>query len=606
MANVEYLKKFQECYERSFVLDWIEKLQWGNIRDAQNSCDTGRRLINNAKQQAFINFAKSMLLGEYIDSKKDIDDIHSEMATYWEQEHLSLPEKNLQISNLKAGLMHEYELLDRELRFLFDEYSMLLRIVDEKLSTQSPICIFNATSYSLPETFDLDYIGILIHLIIPICTYEHKLPCGLNSIRDLVRIYVLIEKAINDETNPVCSSLLVAAFHKTTFLLKKSLPKETEYVYYLDNVKHVVSRSTLKALPATIDDYFKSFMSFSEDYAHDEDLIGKVQHKCLIGSATIKEYITLFDYYRKNAKQQVQIDNILREFTEKYKASIKGLDDGFDLYAWRTMINYLYNCRLSYLLNFRKSKPTFEELKKIIVEIEALQQETTIHNFYPYKKICEYLISEVKSSIKNASDLDYAQQISVIEELIINYEHTLNWCKSRHFYPIQMLRSDCIVEETECSLMLPSTFSKPIDYDKQWEALNDLKSELRFLKESLQMIEQTNELKSIKDSLKNTEKKYIEIGGIFVSAITFLFGTINIFTNDKASPLQMFTSTIGLGILLVIFATLLILVIGKNDWKSYKTWGLTLILIGYTVLLYFIIFGSDAFYGQLATALSAN
>jgi len=235
-----------------------------------------------------------------------------------------------------------------------------------------------------------------------------------------------------------------------------------------------------------------------------------------------------------------------------------------------------------------------------------LQQETTIHNFYPYKKICEYLISEVKSSIKNASDLDYAQQISVIEELIINYEHTLNWCKSRHFYPIQMLRSDCIVEETECSLMLPSTFSKPIDYDKQWEALNDLKSELRFLKESLQMIEQTNELKSIKDSLKNTEKKYIEIGGIFVSAITFLFGTINIFTNDKASPLQMFTSTIGLGILLVIFATLLILVIGKNDWKSYKTWGLTLILIGYTVLLYFIIFGSDAFYGQLATALSAN
>ena len=93
------------------------------------------------------------------------------MTTYWEQEHLSLPEKDSQISNLKANLMQEYELLDRELRFLFDEYSMLLRIVDEKLSTQSPICIFNATSYSLPETFDLDYIGILIHLIIPICIY---------------------------------------------------------------------------------------------------------------------------------------------------------------------------------------------------------------------------------------------------------------------------------------------------------------------------------------------------------------------------------------------------------------------------------------------------
>lgn len=67
-----------------------------------------------------------------------------------------------------------------------------------------------------------------------------------------------------------------------------------------------------------------------------------------------------FDYYRKNAKQQVQIDNILKEFKEKYKESIKELSDGFDLYAWRTMINYLYNCRLSYLLNCRKSKPTLK------------------------------------------------------------------------------------------------------------------------------------------------------------------------------------------------------------------------------------------------------
>lgn len=519
MANVENLEAFKNEYTNAFDTDWIERLDWKNIAKAQISCDSGRRLIHDIKRQAFVCFAKSMLSGEYIDSLKEVNSIHSEMTTYWEQEHLSLPEKDSQISNLKANLMQEYELLDRELRFLFDEYSMLLRIVDEKLSTQSPICIFNATSYSLPETFDLDYIGILIHLI---------------------------------------------------------------------------------------EDYFKSFMSFSEDYAHDEDFICKVQHKCLIGSATIKEYITLFDYYRKNAKQQVQIDNILKEFKEKYKESIKELSDGFDLYAWRTMINYLYNCRLSYLLNCRKSKPTFEELKKIIVEIEALQQETTIQNFYPYKKICEYLISTVKNSIKNASDLDYAQHICVIEELIVNYEHTLNWCKSRHFYPIQMLRSDCFVEETEYSLMLPSTFSKPIDYDKQWEALNDFKSELRFLKESLQIIEQTKELKSIKDSLKNAEKKYIEIGGIFISAITFLFGTINIFTNDKASPLQMFTSTMGLGILLIIFASLMILIVGKREWCSFKSWTIALIIIGYTALLCFIIFGGSAFYEQLSMIFPAR
>ena len=290
MAKIECLEAFKKEYTDAFDADWIENLDWGNIREAQTSCDTGRRLITNIKRKTFVHFAKSMLSGEYIDSQKEFNSIHSEMATYWEQEHLSLPEKNAQISTLKTNLMQEYELLDRELRFLFDEYSLLLRTVDEKLSTQSPICIFNATSYVLPETFDLDYIGILSHLIIPICIYEHKLPCGINNIRDLVRIYVLIEKAIDDETDNVCSSLLTAAFHKTGFLLKKSLPKDTEYVYYIDNVKHVVSRSRLKDLPLTIEEHFKSFMSFSEDYAHDENLIGKIQRKCLTGTATIKEY----------------------------------------------------------------------------------------------------------------------------------------------------------------------------------------------------------------------------------------------------------------------------------------------------------------------------
>ena len=219
--------------------------------------------------------------------------------------------------------------------------------------------------------------------------------------------------------------------------------------------------------------------------------------------------VTLFDYYRKNAKQQVQIDNILHEFTERYKASIKDIDDGFDLYAWRTMINYLYNCRLSYLLNYQKTKPTFEEIKKIVIEIDALQQETTIKNFYPYKKVCEFLISVVRESIDKRSEIDYTPQLNLIEELMANYEHTLNWCKSRHFYPIQMLRSDCLVKENDCNLMLPSTFSKPIDYEKQWEDFADLKSDLRFLKESLRMIEQTKELNAIKDGLKSAEKKYI-------------------------------------------------------------------------------------------------
>lgn len=212
----------------------------------------------------------------------------------------------------------------------------------------------------------------------------------------------------------------------------------------------------------------------------------------------------------------------------------------------------------------------------------------------------------IKQELSNRNLINYKEKIDLLEELIGSYEKTLDWCHTHHFYPIQMPSEYCYVEGLDIKLMLPSTFSKPIDYNKQYEALKTFKSELRFINESLQIIEQTKELNSLKDSLKATEKKYIEIGGIFVSAITFLFGTINIFTNDKASPLQMFISTIGLGILLVLFASLLMLVVSKREWNSFKSWAIASIVIGYTILLCFIIFGGDAFYGHLSTIFPAK
>lgn len=604
MEKLKYLKAFQDSYEQSFVIDWIEKLPWKNIREATDSCDEGRRRIASFKKEAFINISKSLLEGEYISTEDEISSLHNEMLTHWEQEHYALVEPDSHIYNLKTSLMREYESLDGELRFLFDQIGLLLRTVREKLISQSYECIFNATTYVSPDELSIDYMGILSRLIIPICSFEHKLPYGIDNIRELLRIYIVIEKAINDEIDDDCKSLLTIALYKTAFLLKKSLPRNVEYEYYIDNNKYTVSRSTLIHLPESINEHYKSFLYFSEDDVHDSDKISSIQHNCQTGKASIKEYITLFDYYRKYAKQQTQIDNALKEFSIIYKKSILGLQNEFDLYAWRTMLNYLYNCRLSYLLTRRKEKPTFEELKQYINEIDALQQDTCIQNFYPYKKACEYLITLIKRELHNRGVVNYHEKIDLLKELICNYEKALDWCHKRHFYPIQMPLEYCQVEDLDIKLTLPSTFSTPIDYTKQYDTLVEFKSELRFINESLQMIEQTKELDLLKDSLKASEKKYIEIGGIFISAITFLFGTINIFTNDKTSPLQMFTSTIGLGILLIIFATLLILVIGKNDWKSFKTWTSAIILIVYTVLLCFIIWGEEAFYNQLSIVMS--
>lgn len=606
MANINNLNAFKDEYLRAFNFDWIEHLKWSNKKEAQESWDFGNRLISDFRRKTFIHIAQSLLCGEYVDADEEINKIYTELNSYWVQEHLAIKESNPKINNLKSRLMSDYETLDKDLRYLFDEYGMLLRAVKEKYSTKQSECIFNATTYHFPHSAEwLNYIDILCQQIIPLCLFEHKLSCGVDNIRELVRTHIIIDKTIQQEVNTECISILTIVKYKTSFLLMKTLPRDSEYVYYLDNIKYTISRSVLE-LPSSINEFIISFLSFNEDESHDRETIRSIQHKCLNGSASVREYITLFDYYRKFAKQQVQIDNILQEFKDKYKRAINGLSESFDLYAWRTMLNYLYNCRLSYLLNQRKNKPTFTELKQYVVEIDSLQQDTHIYNFYPYKKLIDYLIHITKIDLKIRADVNYTERLDLLKDLIANYEMSLEWCKATHFYPVQLPYTDCCIDDLDKPLMLPSTFSKPIDYKKQYEALSEFKSEVRFINESLLMIEQTKELDSLKEDLKSTEKKYVEIGGIFVSAITFLFGSINIFTNVTSTPLQMFISVMGLGILLVLFASLLVLVVNKNKSDSIKTWVFTFIVIVYTILLCFIIFGGNAFYDQLSTTLPAK
>ncbi len=598
MDNCPHLETFCTEYKSSFPIDWIEDLDWSTYALAKKSCDQGCRLISEFRKITFISIAASLLSCEYIDKDYYFDKVNAEMRTYWEQDHVTLKGKNAKINQLKANLTADYERLDNELRFLFDKYGIVLRTVREKLIESSTMCIFTATSYpTLSENLQ-DYISALCHLIIPICLFEHQLPYGVDRIRELVTIYVQMDLKAQGEVDDQCKSLFKLGLYKTAFILKKTLSDDSKYSYYLDNTEYIVTRD-LFDLPEPINEHFNTFKIFNEDASYNKDEIQNIQNKCFAKTATIKEYIKLFDYYRKNAKQQKQLDNVLNEFKELYNTSTNSLADGFDLYAWRTMLNYLYNCRLSYILNHRKKKPDFDELILLVSEIDMLQQQTNIHNFYPYKKGIEYLISLIKNNISQRRNIDYNEQVSTLETLIDNYESSLDWCKTHNFYPIQLTLSDCVVSGLEQTLVLPSTFSKPIDYSKQFNSLSEFKSELRFIKESLQLFENTAELNTIKRSLQDSEKRFKEIGGIFVGAITFLFGTINIFTNEKASPSQMFVSTLGLGLLLVIFAILMMFVSNKWEWRSFKSWTIAIALCMYTLILCFIIFGGNAFYGFL-------
>lgn len=66
-------------------------------------------------------------------------------------------------------------------------------------------------------------------------------------------------------------------------------------------------------------------------------------------------------------------------------------------------------------------------------------------------------------------------------------------------------------------------------------------------------------IESIKDKIAFSEKRVYEIIGLFTAVLTFLFGSINIFTSNDQNIQQLIVNTSGLGIVLLLFLSVFLM-----------------------------------------------
>ena len=161
------------------------------------------------------------------------------------------------------------------------------------------------------------------------------------------------------------------------------------------------------------------------------------------------------------------------------------------------------------------------------------------------------------------------------------------------FYPIQLTFNECVVEIDQIKLILPSTITRPIDYKRLREEQYKFHSDLDFFKTSQIYLKDREDTETLKTELRNIEKRYLEIGSILVGIVTFLFGSINIFTQQDAMPEEMFHSALGLGLVLVIFAALIVIV-AEKFWNTKPNYG-RITLCSIITLVYTLIIASLAF-----------
>lgn len=580
-------------YEDTFQDDWIEQLDWSTDDSAKESLRRGRAKIAKFQRFCFVRISKSLLGGEYVTFKNSFESTKNKFEQYWTQEHFCLQNKENEFAfSLKSALYRQYEILDNYLRTLFYDYTAFIISINERIDYANHEYIFKAKS--LP-TFFLDnfqYFTILREVIFPLCYSEQHLSLSNKNIKRITILLQELEQIKSDETDEECKLVYTLAIYKATFILKKLLKKTDSFEVLVDITKKKITRANLPSIPYELEQFFSYYENIHEDQPYQEDEMIDYQISMSEHDGSFLKMARLMHYYCSQTKSLQQIENLLDKFESKFhKLYNKSIKHKFDKYALCTLRNFMYNCRLSYKI--KQKDYTINSLQKDINVIEGLQGETFVKNFYPYKKAIEFLIEKLKRLIEERNvQFDYENAISLLEKYLTAFDENILWCSTHCFYPIQLTLKECVIYVDDEQLILPSSISRPVDYDKLRSEQEKFRSDIGYIRNSLIYIKDKKDTNAIKNELNSIEKRYLEVGGILTGIITFLFGTINIFTQNTSNPHHLLFATLNLGIILVIFATLLVIVIEswKENGKIIKMTICGIIFILYTAILCYITF----------------
>ena len=296
----------------------------------------------------------------------------------------------------------------------------------------------------------------------------------------------------------------------------------------------------------------------------------------------------------------IQIDNLLDAFDKKYDFLYKlHFSRGYDIYALHTLKNYMYNCRLSFKIS--KTNYLFDDLEKDMLEIMNIQNVTGILNFYPYQKAIEFIIQLVEKG-KELSKQTLVKYLSRLDFYLNKCEEAINWCEEQRFIPVQNVYNDSISRVDDFgAVLIPSTFCRPINYEKRRHILSAHKTHALFLKNELSLREEREDIESIKQQIDKSHWKNIELLSIFTAIITFLFGTVNFMANGSSMTItqQIYNiMTIGLVLLLFVCAIAVVTMQRENDpkkyWRHPRLYFLIASIIIFLALLLYILWTASS------------
>jgi hypothetical protein len=341
-------------------------------------------------------------------------------------------------------------------------------------------------------------------------------------------------------------------------------------------------------------DFRKYFLEFIDVDRIDPDKVLQWQKESHEQSVAMWKYAFLMRYYVKKTKSIQQINSLLSLSEKHYSESIQKDDNIVNLYAARSMRNYMYNSRFSFLCQ-SDSSYSFELLKKDIEAIEAVQNETFIFNYHPYEKAVGFIINLLNSQLErdDCEESLLKDELNLLNHCFLKFKENTEWCKHNQTYLMQMRFNFSSIEDKEKGIRVfyPSSFCRPLRFSVLEESISKFNSEIPFIEYQIKHFSEKKDLLAAKTKIDNIERSLLEKMGLFVTVTTFLVGLLSIFIGNNGS-VSIFTKmeyVICLGIVLLLFVCLGYFVVGSSiqKFKPYIFGTLTIILLIYMGMFFF-------------------
>lgn len=589
------IQEIIDLYKSQFSIGWVDSKDWTDNDKSLESYYELNRIIDFFDQDVFFFFSQSVLSGEYT-LRGDIPNVLIDLDELFRNGEIQDGETN----KYKSIIINRFNDLLNEFSVVLKSYRYLLTILDNKYEFKRANYVVNAYK-TKGGLSGVSKFCRFYQILLSVTQIDHLLSSNDRTVRELILSLNELEDGIKDATilQKNQKALLILK-DKCLFLLKKLLVEDNkEFDFMIDFERKHYDTTTFKF--THFDNFDRHFEFYRTEVYSNESIGQELDRKSINGKLLIGQYPLLMKYYKDSKNTDIaQINNILRDFDSLYENLFDTFQKRpFDRYALRSLKNYMYNSAFSFKM--KDAAYTVEELQNDVQRIIELQNITGILNFYPYRKAIGWLINH----FVNNNTLE-EEKLSVIESLLKKYiakfENSIEWCKTMSFYPVQNAYRECLTGvEGFGAVFVASSYCRPVKYDRLKDELNEYKNKALYIENEIAIRKERLELKQIKKDIDNTKTKEIEILSFYTALITFLFGTIGFFAENKNNDfVHLLYSIFGLGAILLIFVSGIHLITLRKEehFKDYfnhpRAWFCVLTILASIGLLIWLVVNVSA------------